>query len=151
MATFNSTEYNNGVVFPATMNDTCDEHGRVRICAFNYTQVGAGTGGDFVNLCGLPGGNIRILLVAVTTSAFGASRTIKIGHTAFTTLANTTTALNSTAFLGSTSIASAGTTSAHLTANKYTSREGITVQALIEGGTLPDAATITGHILYAID
>jgi len=25
------------------------------------------------------------------------------------------------------------------------------VQALIEGGTLPDAATLSGYILYAID
>jgi hypothetical protein len=65
-------------------------------------------------------------------------------------LAKTTVAASSTAFLASTSIASAGTTTTFTTA-KFTSREGILVQALIEGGTLPDAATLTGYVLYAID
>jgi len=128
----------------------CDEHGRVRVMSFTYTQSGAGTAGDTVNLCALPGGNVRVLGTSTTYSAFGASRTIKIGHTAYVNLAKTTVAASSTAFLASTSIASAGTTTTHTTA-KFTSREGILVQALIEGGTLPDAATLTGYVLYAVD
>ena len=150
MATFNSTEYANNVAVPAVMNDSCDEHGRVRVNSFTYTQSGAGTAGDTVNLCTLPGGNIRIVSLTVSTSAFGASRTLKVGHTAYVNLAKATVAANSTAFLPSTSIATAVVTTTHVT-QKLTSREGILVQALIEGGTLPDAATITGTIQYAID
>ena len=150
MATFNSTEYANNVAVPVVMNDVCDEHGRVRVMSFTYTQSGAGTAGDTVNLCNLPGGSIRVLGTSTTYSAFGASRTIKLGHTAYVNLAKTTVAASSTAFLASTSIATAGTTTTHATA-KFTSREGILVQALIEGGTLPDAATLTGYVLYAID
>jgi hypothetical protein len=150
MATFNSTEYANNVASPPVMNDTCDEHGRVRVNSFTYTQSGAGTAGDTVNLCSLPGGNLRIVGIAVTYSAFGASRTLKIGHTAYVNLAKATVAANSTAFLASTSIATAATSNSHIT-QKLTSREGILVQALIEGGTLPDAATLSGWIQYAID
>ena len=150
MATFNSTEYANNVASPPVMNDVCDEHGRVRVMSFTYTQSGAGTAGDTVNLCSLPGGNLRVLATSTTYSAFGASRTIKLGHAAYVNLAKTTVAASTTAFLASTSIASAGTTTTFTTA-KFTSREGILVQALIEGGTLPDAATLTGYVLYAID
>ena len=150
MATFNSTEYANNVASPPVMNDVCDEHGRVRVMSFTYTQSGAGTAGDLVNLCALPGGSLRIVGLVVTSSAFGASRTLKVGHTAYVNLAKTTVAANSTAFLASTSIATAVTTTTYVT-QKLTSREGILVQALIEGGTLPDAATLSGYILYAID
>jgi len=150
MATTNSTEYGNTVAVPAVMNDVCDEHGRVRVRSFTYTQVGAGASGDLINLCKLPGGNVRIVGVALTVSAFGASRTIKLGHTGYTNLANTAVAASSTAFLASTSVASAGTITSHVT-QKIASKEGLTVQALVEGGTIPDAATVAGYVLYALD
>ena len=73
MATTNSTEYGNNVAVPAVMNDVCDEHGRVRVRSFTYTQVGAGASGDLINLCKLPGGNLRVIGVAFTNSAFGAA------------------------------------------------------------------------------
>jgi hypothetical protein len=132
------------------MNDVCDEHGRVRVRSFTYTQVGAGASGDLINLCKLPGGNVRVVGVAVTSSAFGASRTIKLGHTGYTNLANTAVAASSTAFLPSNSVAAAGTITSHTTL-KLASKEGLTVQALIEGGTIPDAATLSGYVLYALD
>ena len=150
MATTNSTEYGNTVAVPAVMNDVCDEHGRVRARSFTYTQVGAGAAGDLINLCKLPAGNVRVIGTSATYSAFGASRTIKLGHTAYVNLANATVAASSTAFLTSTSIATAGTTTTHTT-QKLVSKEGILVQALIEGGTIPDAATLTGYVLYALD
>jgi hypothetical protein len=150
MATFNSTEYGNTVAIPPVMNDACDEHGRVRVASFTYTQSGAGTAGDNVLLTTLPGGTLRVLQVSVTYSAFGASRTLKIGHTGYTSIANAAVAASTTAFLASTSIASAGTTTTDIT-TKWTSREGMAISGLVEGGTLPDAATLTGYVLYTID
>jgi hypothetical protein len=52
--------------------------------------------------------------------------------------------------LASTSIATAANVHDHVT-QKITSKDGLTVQALIEGGTIPDAATLTGYVLYALD
>jgi hypothetical protein len=150
MATFNSTQYANTVAVPAVMNDACDEHGRVRVAAFTYTQSGAGADGDNVLLAKLPGGNVRVLQISVTYSAFGASRTLKVGHTGYTTIANASVAASTTAFLASTSIATAGTTSSTVT-SKWTTRTGMTISGLVEGGTLPDAATISGYILYSLD
>lgn len=150
MATTNSTEYGNNVAVPAVMNDVCDEHGRARVRSFTYTQVGAGASGDTINLCKMPAGNIRILNVSLVNSALGAARTIKVGHTGYTKLDNTAQAANSTAFLAATSVAAAGQISDHST-QKVTSKDGFTVQALIEGGTIPDATTLTGYVLYALD
>lgn len=150
MATTNSTEYSNTVAVPAVMNDVCDEHARVRVRAFTYTQVGAGASGDLINLCKLPAGNIRTCGVYITNSALGASRTVKVGHTGYTNLANTAVAASSTAFLASTSVATAGQIADHAT-QKISSKEGLTVQALIEGGTIPDATTLNGYVLYALD
>jgi hypothetical protein len=150
MATTNSTEYGNTVAVPAVMNDVCDEHARVRIRSFTYTQVGAGASGDLINLCKLPAGNIRTCGVFITNSALGASRTVKVGHTGYTNLANTTVAASSTAFLAATSVAAAGQIADHST-QKISSKEGLTVQALIEGGTIPDATTLNGYVLYALD
>lgn len=150
MATTNSTEYGNTVAVPAVMNDVCDEHARVRVRSFTYTQVGAGASGDLINLCKLPAGNLRIVGLAFTNSAFGASRTIKLGHTGYTNLANGAVAANSTALLASTSVATAANVHDHNT-QKIASKEGLTVQALIEGGTIPDAATLNGYVLYALD
>jgi hypothetical protein len=150
MATFNSTEYGNNVAVPPVMNDACDEHGRVRVAAFTYTQSGAGTAGDNVLLTTLPGGTVRVLQISVNYSAFGASRTLKVGHTGYTTMANASVAASTTAFLASTSIASAATTTSDIT-SKWTTRTGLVVSGVVEGGTLPDAATINGYILYSID
>jgi len=150
MANQNSTQYANTQTTPATMNDVCDEHGRVRVRAFSFTQSGAGADGDTVTLCSLPGGTLRVLGVAVTSSAFGASRVIKVGHTGYTNLSNTAVSADDDAFMANTSVATAGTISTFAT-SKLSSKTGLVVQATVTGGTIPDAATLNGYVLYAID
>lgn len=150
MANQNSTQYANTQAVPSTMNDVCDEHGRARVRAFDFTQSGAGADGDTVTWCTLPGGTTRILGVVVTTSAFGASRVIKVGHTGYTNLSNAAVAADDDAFMANTSVASAGTISSFAT-SKISSKTGLTVRATITGGTIPDAATLNGYVLYAID
>ena len=150
MANQNSTQYANTQTVPATMNDACDEHGRVRVRAFDFTQVGAGADGDTVTLCQLPGGTARVLGVKIVNSALGASRVIKVGHTGYTNLSNVAVAADDDAFLASTSVAAAGSING-VAASKISSKTGLTVQATITGGTIPDGATLNGHILYSLD
>jgi len=132
------------------MNDVCDEHGRARVRAFDFTQSGAGADGDTVTLCTLPGGTTRILGVVITSSALGASRVVKVGHTGYTNLSNAAVAADDDAFMANTSVASAGIISSFAT-SKISSKTGLTVRATITGGTIPDAATLNGYVLYAID
>lgn len=150
MANQNSTQYANTQAVPATMNDVCDEHGRVRVRAFDFTQSGAGADGDTVTLCNLPGGTSRVLGVAITSSAFGASRVVKVGHTGYTNLSNTAVSADDDAFMANTSIATAGTVTSFAT-SKLSSKTGLTVRATVTGGTIPDGATLNGYVLYAID
>lgn len=150
MANQNSTQYANTQTVPATMNDVCDEHGRVRVRAFDFTQSGAGADGDTVTLCQLPAGTVRILGVQIVNSALGASRVIKVGHTGYTNLSNTAVAADDDAFLVNTSVASAGSING-VASSKLSSKTGLTVRATITGGTIPDAATLNGQILYTLD
>lgn len=150
MANQNSTQYAKTQSVPAEMNDACDEHGRVRVRAFDFAQSGAGADGDTVTLCKLPGGTLRVIGVQFTNSALGASRVVKIGHTGYTNLSNAAVAADDDAFLANTSVAAAGSTNA-VVASKISSKTGLTVRATITGGTIPDAATLNGQILYTLD
>lgn len=150
MANQNSTQYANTQTVPATMNDACDEHGRVRVRAFDFTQSGAGADGDTVTLCQLPAGTLRVIGVKLINSALGASRVVKIGHTGYTNLSNAAVTADDDAFLVNTSVAAAGSINA-VAASKISSKTGLTVRATITGGTIPDAATLNGQILYTLD
>jgi len=150
MANQNSTQYANTQAVPATMNDVCDEHGRVRVRAFEFTQSGAGVDGDTATLCNLPGGTTRVLGVVITSSALGTGRVVKVGHTGYTNLSNTAVAASDNAFLANTSVAAAGTVTSFAT-SKLSSKTGLTVRATVTGGTIPDGATLNGYVLYAID
>lgn len=150
MANQNSTQYGNTQAVPATMNDVCDEHGRVRVRAFDFTQVGAGADGDTVTLCQLPGGTARIIGVQIINSALGTSRVVKIGHTGYTNLSNVAVAADDDAFLANTSVATAGSINS-VVSSKIASKTGLTVRATVTGGTIPDGATLNGQILYTID
>jgi len=150
MANQNSTQYANTQAVPATMNDVCDEHGRVRVRAFDFTQSGAGADGDTVTLCQLPAGTLRIVGVQIINSALGASRVVKVGHTGYTNLSNAAVAASDNAFLANTSVAAAGTINSVLS-SKFTNKTGVTVRATITGGTIPDGTTLNGQILYALD
>jgi len=151
MATTNSTQYGNTVAVPPVMNAVHEAHGRVRVAAFDYTQSGAGTAGDYVNLVKLPAGAIRVLSVYVAFSAFGASRTLDLGYGAYTALSNgATVAADADGISANTDISGAGSVTS-VANDQVSSTDGVLVTAQVNDGTLPDAATLNGYVLYVVD
>lgn len=151
MATTNSTQYGNTVAVPPVMNAVHAEHGRVRIAAFDYTQSGAGTTGDDVNLVNLPAGAIRVLEVYVAFSAYGSSRTLDLGYSAYTELSDgSTTAADPDAISANTDISSAGTVTS-VANDQISSTGGVIVKAQVNDAAPPDGATLNGWVLYVVD
>lgn len=150
MATQNSTQYANTQAVPRTMNAPHEDRGRVRVKAFNFTQSGAGTAGDQALLCQMDAGAIRILSAVITCSAFGAARTLDLGHLGATDINGTAIAADPDAFSADTSVATATTATVNIN-NQITTRDGFVLAAQINDGTIPDAATLTGYVTYVID
>lgn len=131
-----------------------EDHGKFRIQYFDLPAVAvAGDIGTTIGLCKLPAGQVRVIphLSRLTTSAWGASRTLSIGHLAYAKRDDgTTEAANPTAFVSALDVSSAVTAQALGTALKYDlySKGGVDIQASVAGGTIPVGATMSGFFVY---
>lgn len=138
-----------------------DEHGKLRFCYFALPAVAvAGDINTTVDLCKLPPGAIRILpwLSRIKVSAWGSSRTLDVGHRAYSkrpagtdTSANETEAADEDAFIAALDVSSAVALSAwSATVEKFDiySRTEVVVYAKVEGGTIPVGATLSGYVAY---
>lgn len=138
-----------------------DDHGKLRFAYFSVAPLTvAYAAGDQIDLCRLPSGRKRIILPEsrFRTSAFGAARTLSIGHRAYLTRpAGETGAIDpelGTAFVNAVSVATALTpTPFSTTALKYDiySLDEVTIFATIAGGTMPVGATLDGLIAYVYE
>jgi len=143
-----------------------DDHGKLR---FQYFSVGiitpitvAYAANDQVELFKLPPGRKRILpfLSRLQWTAFGASRTIDIGHRAYMKRPsdNDLEVENVDAFIDGLDVSAAQTTplawatpvDVNASQMKYDvySLEEVTVYMSILGGTMPAAATLQGFCAY---
>lgn len=134
-----------------------DDHGKLRYQFFTVPAVTvAGDADSIAKLCDLPPGRVRVLpnLSRITSSAFGSSRTLDLGHAAYQkrddadpTLLE---ALNYTAFITDMDISSAVNSAAFSTVLKYDlySKGGVEVLARVQGGTWPIGGTISGLLAY---
>lgn len=127
--------------------------GKTSVIFFEATQVGAGDIGSLVELVKIPGGNCTILAdqCKIYNSAFGASRTLSVGLSAYRKAGETTaTAANYTALHTTADVSSAGSfvpTSGTTAGNiAITSTSELKVVAKVAGGTIPDGATLKGYI-----
>lgn len=125
---------------------------------FSFTQgAGAGDANSTIDLRQLPPGKFRIVGQAsyVRTSAFGASRTLDIGHTGYTQPDGTAVAADEDALHSAADVSSAG---GFVPADEiYGAGNGgtflvnsatvVTIEAKVEGGTIPAGATIDGYIV----
>lgn len=137
-----------------------NDHGKVRIQYFDLpaTTV-AGDDGSTVLLCDLPPGRIRVIpnLSRFDNSAFGAARTLSIGHKAYASRdqgAAANEADNPTAFANAADVSLAVVGGQPMgEALKYDiySKGGVTVYASVAGGTIPVGATLRGFIAYVAD
>lgn len=133
-----------------------DTQGKLRFAYFALPAVAvAGDIGSTVDLCDLPPGAVRILpwLSQISVSAWGASRTLSVGHRAYARLDDpyTAEAESANAFINALDVSSALTTDAwSATVMKYDvfSKAGVTIFGTVAGGTIPVGATMSGLVAY---
>jgi hypothetical protein len=154
-----STEYAAAVNATQTPVMVNQWHGRLRIQTFNFTQgAAAGDATSLAVLCKLPPGKCRIILPLsyVGASAMGTSRTMDLGHLAYSDLDGDAVAADPDDLDADIDVSAATTTTPGGTLgageNKlYESQDGVSITAQINDGTIPAAATITGFFAYVID
>lgn len=158
VTTESSTQVGNVEASPPVLLDPRDNHGRVRFARFSFTQgAAAGDATSKQRLVKLPAGKVRVILPLsrVAHSAFGAARTLSLGHEAYETagvavaedLADLDTGVDVSA---AGSFIPTGTLGGDET-KEFDSDEGVVITASNAGGTIPAAATLQGHIAYVVD
>src|SRR6476661_7591105 len=114
--------------------------GKLRFAYFTVTQVGAGDATSIQYLAKLPAGRVRIIrdTSRLATSAFGASRTLDVGLSAYTDKSGTTVAAAPTDLASALNVAAAATNNMAAAAGadptiSIESRSGVTVQSVVAG------------------
>lgn len=131
-----------------------DDHGKLRFQYANVVASGALAQNGTIGLFWLPPGRKRILphLSRITTSAFGASRTLDVGHDAYMKrpAGNDAEAADPDAFIDGLDVSSAVTAGIVGTALKFDmySMDEVLVYATVLGGTMPDGATLQLLLAY---
>lgn len=133
-----------------------DKHGKFRIAFFQLVATTvAGDIGSTIDLTDLPPGAVRILphMSRLINSAWGASRTLAIGHREYqkSSTPYAVEAQNASAFAAAIDVSAAVTTPVALgTALKYDvySLAGVVLYATVAGGTIPTGATLSGYFAY---
>lgn len=136
-----------------------NDHGKLRVQYFDLPATSeAGDANSTVELCKLPHGKVRVIpaLSRINHSAFGASRTLDIGHKAYQNRDNSQedlTAEDADAFVDGLDVSGAGAGVAFGTGTKFDlySKGGVTVFATVLGGTIPAGATLSGFIAYSYE
>lgn len=136
---------------------TLDDHGKVRIQYFIVDVEVAGDADSEIELCDLPPNAVRVIpnMSYIESSAFGAGRTLDIGHRAYRTTSDYAVEPQDedfTAFAENLDIAAAGTTklSDKLKHDTYSKGE-VRVVARVQGGSVPVGAKLQGYIVYVYE
>ena len=150
MATYLSNQLQDGY-----RRTPVDDHGKLRTQYFSVGPLDtAYAANDLVKLFDLPSGRKRILpgLSRISCSAFGAGRTIDIGHEAYMKRPpdNDVEAADLDAFIDGMDVSAAVNGAAWSTALKFDmySMTEVEVYMTILGGTMPVGATLQGYITY---
>lgn len=130
-----------------------DDHGKLRYAYAKVTAAEALAANGTMALFYLPPGRKRVLpqMSRITTSAFGAGRTLDLGHAAYTKAAPATQeAEDVDAFLDGKDVSAAVTADALGDALKYDmySTDEVLVFATVLGGTMPANATVEVLLAY---
>lgn len=132
-----------------------DEHGKLRMNWFTIPALTvAGDIGSTLRLCELPPGRVRVLphMSRLSASAFGAARTLAVGHKAYATRPpdNSDEADNPSAFAAAIDVSAETNVVALSNVLKYDlySRAGVEIYATVAGGTIPIGATLNGYIAF---
>ena len=152
-----STQVSNASATPPVKNPAYNEGGDLKVFYFDFTQgAAAGDAGSTADLLSMPPGKYRILLdqSCISCSAFGASRVLDVGYTAYTNYDGTAVSADLDAFVTDADISAVATialTEALSAGADRTyfvdSKEGFTLKATVAGGTIPASATLTGYVV----
>jgi len=132
------------------------EGGKVRYAHFTLPATTVtGDDGSSVDLVNLPHGQVRVLPAEcrMKCSALGASRVMDLGVRAYVASdGKTAVAAILNDFVNDRDVSAATDTHFGLTDVKkdYFSATGLTISALVTGGTIPIGATMEGYIAYEI-
>lgn len=154
-----SDQLNRQTERPVTIDKPADQHAKLRMAYFTFTQGDtAGDANSTADLVELPAGKVRIFagLSRVSHSAFGASRTLDVGHGGYTQPDGTVVNADEDALHSAADISSAGGFApVDETGNDqtfvYESIAPVAIKAKCEAGTIPAAATLEGFIVYAYE
>lgn len=131
------------------------EGAKIRLAHFTFVNGDTvGADGSSVNLVKLPAGRVRVLpdLSRIAVSALGASRVMDLGFRAYVASDGiTAVAASLNDFVNDRDVSSA--TDSHFGTDvkkDFFSFDGITICALIAGGTLDAAETMEGYVAYEI-
>lgn len=146
---------------PANRTHAAEVHGKLRIMTFHLPAVAvAGDIGTTIDLGTLPAGKVKVLtsMSKIKASAFGAARTLEIGHPAYQkrdSASEPFEAADDNAFSSVALNVAAATNDLPMDATQLDfdlySKNGVLVQAVVKGGTIPVGATLEGFIVYATE
>lgn len=151
---------------PQELANPREFEGRIRYHRVDFTQgAAAGDANSLQDVAKLPPGKVRVLghLSKLFHDAFGSSRTLDVGHTGYTQRDGTVKSAVVDFFADGKDVSSAGSFELdnvdHASDNgldldqskEFDSRDGVTIQAKVLGGTIPAATKIFGTIAYVVD
>lgn len=154
-----ATQISGPLASPPVLNGTNEDHGRVRIKRFTFTQGAAlGDAGSLAEIVKLPAGDVRVLLTQslVAHSALGAARTIDMGWLAYTDTDGDAVVADPNGLDDGVDGSSAGSYAPIGTVGGdetflFRSNGGVTLTLQVNDADLPAGATFTGYVLYVID
>lgn len=142
----------------AERTNAMENTGKLRIMSFHLPATAVlGDIGTTIDLGYLPPGRVKVLpsLSKIKASAFGAARTLEIGHTAYQkrdSASETFEAADDNAFTSVALNVAAATNDLPMDATQLDfdlySKNGVLVQAVVKGGTIPAGATLEGFVIF---
>lgn len=151
----NSTQLAAALAEPSEYMDPSEHSGKKRASYFSFVQNGAGDAESKIVVAKLPAGRLRIVLdeTRIANSALGSGRTLNVGLQAYTAKDGSAVAAADDALKSGVSAASAATAAISAANGSdptvfINSRDGVTVELTVKGGTIPDAAELFGVITY---
>lgn len=135
----------------------------LEVMPFTFTQSGAGNAGSTATLIQLQKGRYRIFPRSsyINWTAFGASRLLDIGLSAYTAEDGSTVAIAAArfdddvdvsaaggAFMGS-DLSAADSIGVDVLVGGTSNTDGVAILATVAGGTIPDGAVLRGYLVVA--
>jgi len=154
-----STQYANIYSTKPPVLQAADQYyGKMRVLAFDHTQSGAGDATSTAKLVKIYPGQCSVLLALsrFASSALGTARTMDTGWAAYVDQDGAAVAADPNGLDDGVDVSSAVAFSPIGTiggaeVKRFQSRDGVDLEAQVNDGTWPDAATLNGYLIVAVE